>query len=124
MAMQYSEDGKLVLNPGQIAKISITQRSDDNNEQIIYLGDQDPLDVSITGNGESLRFAYTIDKDDKELCIIIPDVAYLAIINGNSFEGSPGNTKITQKIKGNANSVIAKHTGGTIIGNHTGDITL
>jgi hypothetical protein len=124
MAMQYAEKGKLSFLAGQIAKVKIAQRSKIDNAQSFCPNSAEPLDISITSNGIPLNFGYTIDRDDDELFIFIPDTEYKAEINRNTFEGSVGNSSITQAIRGTGNSAIGKHTGGTIIRNHIGNLNL
>jgi hypothetical protein len=124
MAIQYADEGKIAFEAGQIATVRIGQRSTDKSEQVVTLATQQTLEVSITSDGVPLRFAYTEDRQDRELCIIIPDVAYSATINENILKGSADNSNITQSIRGTGNSAIGKHTGGTIIGTHVGNLNL
>jgi hypothetical protein len=124
MAIQYADEGKIAFESGQITTVRIGQRSTDKSEQLVTLAIQQTLEVAITSDGAPLRFAYTVDRQDRELCIIIPDVAYSATVNDNILEGSSDNSYVTQTIKGDRNSAIGKHTGGTIIANHIGDLIL
>lgn len=82
---------------------------------------QDPsklCSILIAENNESpLLFSYFFDKEDGELLIIIPDVDYLAKIDGNTFGCQFSDGTVSQTISGSGNQAIGNIKGGIFVGN-------
>jgi hypothetical protein len=72
----------------------------------------------IESGGKPLAFKISVDREDKEAVIILPDVNYKVTIDGYS-EICRTDLGLSQKVRGSGNTIIGSVTGGTVIGDIT-----